>query len=168
MRSKATLAPFGDPLADYARRRIPAPGDEVVRRLLGRIRDADPATRGAIWPGVTERRGWHCLVFAERMATLAVRTRDPEHAREGLDAATVGARAFDHRDAIIRLSLLHDALTRIGRPPAPYFAAAEDIADDSFVDELRSFPHRAEANRTIAVMGYAEGADKDGFRYVPK
>ncbi|MDG3005064.1 hypothetical protein [Paludisphaera mucosa] len=145
---------------------IPDAVDDLVRRLVGRIRGADPATRDELWRKLGDRHGMLCLLFAERMAALAVRTGDPEHVREGLEAATLGARAVEPRDGILRLAPLYDALMKLGRNPTPYFAAAEDLADRYFVADLQGFPFRAEADRSLASMGYVEGFDRDGFRYV--
>lgn len=152
----------------YGESPIPDDVDDVLRRLVGRLRRADPSEQGAAWPLLGERVGMLCLIFAERMAALTVRTGDDEHARRGLDAACVGAALVDPRDGMMRLALLHDAFARVGRDPASYFRAAEAMAGPSFREALRRFPERAEADRSIAALRYEVGADSDGFRYVQR
>lgn len=152
--------------AGYDRARIPDEVDDLLLRLVGRLRRADPSELPRAWPGLGDRVGMLCLIFAERMAALTVRTGEAEHARRGLAAACVGARLIDPRDGMVRLAPLHDALARIGRDPAPYFKDAEPLAGPSFLDHLRRFPERAEADRSLAAMRYEAGADADGFRYV--
>jgi len=85
------------------------------------------------------------LLFAGRTAALAVRTGDP-------------------RDGPVRLSLLDDALRRLGRDPSPSFAAAEDRAAPDFREALLGFPARPPEARSIAATKYEAGADADGFR----
>jgi len=145
---------------------IPGEVDDDVRRLLAAVRGADADARGAIGRRLGDRVGMILLLFAERMAALAVRTGDPGPAREGLDAATLGARAVDRRDGLVRLSLLDDALRRLGLDPSPFFAAAEDLAAPDFREGLLGFPARPPESRSIAAMKYEAGADADGFRYL--
>lgn len=154
--------------ADYDRSRIPDEVDDVLLRLVGRLRRADPSEWPRAWPKLGDRIGMLCLILAERMAALTVRTGEAEHAQWGLNAACVGARLIDPRDGMARLAPLHDALARIGRDPAPYFQAAEPLADPSFLEPLRRFPGRTEANRSLAAMLYEAGRDADGFRYIQR
>jgi hypothetical protein len=106
------------------------------------------------------------LAFAERMASLAVRTGNPQLVREGLEALAFGAGLVDIREAILILPLLYQSLRKLDVDATNYFAGAIGLGDAQFDSVLREFPNRDEENRSIEVMGYIEGRDQDGFRYV--
>lgn len=102
------------------------------------------------------------LVFAERMASLAVRRRDAASLADGLRAAAL-ATAGDKRDAMMALALLWDAAGRIGVGPGDTFrSVAGDLPRGG--PALERFAQRDPEDQTIEAMGYRT-TDEDGFRY---
>jgi hypothetical protein len=149
----------------YGRRPIPDAVDAEIRGLVRYLSDADPVTRDALLSMMTERHGFVLLAFAERMASLAVRSWNPEFVREGLEALAFGTRLVYFKEAVSILSLLYRSLTKLGVNATAFFAGAVGLGDELFDSLVRAFPSRDEQDRAIEAMGYTEGLDQDGFRY---
>jgi len=151
-----------DQAIGYGPRPLPDPLDEKIRHLIeareraGRL----PDLAGAL----SLRQARVLLAFAERMASLAVRSADPAVLRQGLLAWSVGAPAEDPRDAVLILPLLWSAAEKLRLDPAAEFRAAAGRAPASSPG-LESFASRSPENRRIEAMGYVESADAGGFRY---
>jgi hypothetical protein len=104
--------------------------------------------------------------FAERAASIAVRRREGRELRAGLLAAALALSLTDDpRDALPALALLYRAATMIGRDPGQEFAAANRLTGDRAPD-LVDFARRAPEDRTVEAMGFHEGADRNGFRFI--
>lgn len=102
------------------------------------------------------------LVFAERMASLAVRRHDVASLTDGLRAAAL-ATAGDTRDAMVALALLWDAAGRIGVGASDAFrSVAGDLPRGG--PALERFAERDPEDQTIEAMGYRT-TDEDGLRY---
>lgn len=100
--------------------------------------------------------------FAERAASLAVRTRQSEWIKNGVVALCATSTSSDRREAAIVLCLLHDAAKRLGLSPGGMFSEGLFLKRDL----IESFLRRDEKDQSITSMGYVTGADNDGFRYV--
>jgi hypothetical protein len=104
--------------------------------------------------------------FAERAASIAVRRRDEGELRAGLLAAALAlSLSDDPREALPALALLYRAATMIGCDPDQEFAAVNDLTGDRAPD-LVDFTRRAPEDQTVEAMGFHEGADTNGFRFV--
>jgi hypothetical protein len=104
--------------------------------------------------------------FAERAASLAVRQQDERELRAGLYAAALAlALTTDAREVLPSVALLYRAATMIGRDPDREFAAVSDWIGDH-APGLIEFTRRAPADRTIEAMGFEEGVDENGFRFL--
>ncbi len=151
----------------YGPRPIPDPLDARVHLLVGLIdgsgRNADA---GAILSRMAQHHGSLLVAYAGRLASQAVRKGDPELIREGLKAAAFGSRLDDPREAIMILSLLYRSLEKLKADPSRFFGEASGLGDPYFDTNLRGFPSRSEEDRSIGAMGYIEGSDEGGFRYV--
>lgn len=161
----ALISLASDRTHGYGRRPIPDAVDSEVRGLVNGLRDADPGTRDALLSLMTEHHGSVLLAFAERMASLAVRSRDPQFLRDGLGALAFGSRLVDSREAVLILSLVYRSLEKLGMDATGLFAGAIGLGDESFDACVRAFPSRDKKDRAIKAMGYTEGRDRDGFRY---
>ncbi|MFZ5722214.1 MAG: hypothetical protein ACOY33_00990 [Pseudomonadota bacterium] len=100
--------------------------------------------------------------FAERAASLAVRTKEDLWIRNGVAALCVTSAVSDRREAEIVLCLLHDAAKRLGLSPREIFSVGIFLKRDL----IESFLSRDEEDKSLSAMGYVAGADEDGFRYV--
>jgi hypothetical protein len=104
--------------------------------------------------------------FAERSASLAVRHRDERELRAGLYATALAlALTTDAREVLPSVALLYRAAAMIGHDPDREFVAASGWIGDH-APGLVDFTRRAPADRTIEAMGFEEGVDEDGFRFV--
>lgn len=100
--------------------------------------------------------------FAERAASLAVRTREESWIRNGVVALCATSTSSDRREAEMVLCLLHDAAKRLGLSPKEVLSKGRFLKRDL----IENFLRRDESDKSLSSMGYAAGADSDGFRYV--
>jgi hypothetical protein len=94
------------------------------------------------------------IVFASRMASLAVREQSEAHLKAGLGALALIRGQVDLRDAIIYLSILYDAALRIGADADAIFQSFAD-SDGPMIRYIAGFPARKAADKTIAAMGFS-------------
>jgi catechol 2,3-dioxygenase-like lactoylglutathione lyase family enzyme len=106
------------------------------------------------------------LAYAERMASLGAREQSERSTLLGLFAVALIWRACaDVTAAIPVLGLLYDAVKRAGAVPDLVFEAAAALAPADVAAVLRDFLTRGDLDEIAAEMGFAEGRDRDGFRY---
>ena len=102
-------------------------------------------------------------LFAERMATLAVRKLNYDYVKRGLLALIMYSEKQDPRDVIVILSLLFDSAKKLGRNPKVLFN--EFDLQFGGLNFLKSFLHRQPEDQKIEAMGYEESKDEFGFYY---
>jgi hypothetical protein len=125
--------------APLERRRIAAQGDQTLSRVL--------------------------LVFAERMASLAVRVQSRTYLTSGMIALAAEGWMTESRENLSILSLLHDAAIRIGADPRETLEQVRQYATKSVTSSIEKFLKRSKEDKSIEAMGYVATADGDGFRY---
>ncbi len=103
-------------------------------------------------------------LFAERMASIAVRNHDITLVKYGLYALLIYSQTEDPRDVILVLSLLYDAADKISEHAKETFESV--ISETKEEKLLRNFLKRNDEDKSIESMGYKESKDKDGFLYV--
>lgn len=148
----------------YLVRPLPAPRDAEITALLDAARDNGQLVELAEL--VRPRQDAVLRAFAERMASLAVRTGDPVPLRGGLLSAAIAMAApdADGREVLLILPLLWHGARRLELDPAAEFAATAELVPAAATG-LRQFTAREPADQRIEAMGYVESADDDGFRY---
>jgi|HubBroStandDraft_1064217.scaffolds.fasta_scaffold04900_3 hypothetical protein len=148
----------------YAPRAIPGPRDSEIAELISTVvtrKDYDDLASGL------DLRGCRILnLFAKRAASLAVRLGDDSWVRRGLIAAMLSSTVEDYREIARTNSLLYRAAELAGSDPVALFESAAQLADSVTAETTRLFSHADESARSISVMGYTEGADEDGFRFI--
>jgi len=102
------------------------------------------------------------VVFAERMATLSVRNHSIEDVHIGIIALLIYSINADFRDVHLVLSILHDAVLRVGCSPDKEFEKIYGFDSAGF---LQNFLRRNDKDKSISAMGYISLIDEDGFRY---
>jgi hypothetical protein len=112
---------------------------------------------------------WGVLIgSSEAIASLAVRQRDPRL----LELAVItwclgwpGALDFDSREAMPALAVLWRAAELLQPNAGSFF---RDMAGrvPAGGDQLISFADRHPGDRTLNIMGRAEGEDLEGFRFI--
>lgn len=143
----------------YLARPLPDVLDRTVVNAL-----ASAGSIGADRPLASHSRAADSVLeaFAERAASLAVRTRDAGWIRSGVAALCATSTASDRREAEMVLCLLHDAAQRLGLSPGEVFSAGLS----SKRDLIETFLRRNENDKSPSSMGYVAAADADGFRYL--
>lgn len=64
------------------------------------------------------------------------------------------------------LALHYDAALKLGIEPNVVFDQAAMLMDNEVAEGIRSFPRRSKEDKSLEAMGYREGNDDDGFRYM--
>ena len=148
----------------YLKQPMPSAVDHEIRELV--LQAARGLTFDQIVRAVPEYGDRTLGVFAERVASMAVRRHDPSDLRVGLIAMAIAMKAAgDWRDVLPVYSLLYRAAEKIGVDPAVEFAEANARLGGA-ADSLVEFAGREPWNRGIDVMGYVESSDQDGFKFV--
>jgi len=148
---------------NYGKQALPSERDRQIRDLLVRV--GDQRAFGEL-TGLVPRGGWSVLnVFAERVASLAVRHQDAHELRVGLLAAAAAyLLTDDFREVMPTLALLYRAAELTGHDPDSEFFTTNELCGGQ-EGPLLDFLRRAPADKTIAVMGFKEGEDQHGFRF---
>jgi len=150
----------------YVDSAIPAGRDEQLAAFLDRLVSSDVATRSqaadTLGPSYTST----FLAFAERMASRAVREKSATHAELGLSALVLTwRRSKDVTAAIPPMGLLYDAAKRAGADPAQLFRKVAAASPEDLGPVLLDFLMRPDLDEIAEEMGFAQGSDRDGFRY---
>jgi hypothetical protein len=148
----------------YGNARLPCMRDEEIAGVV-RLIDGPEAfvhAKAALGHG----HGAVLAAFAERMASLAVRTRSLQSLRDGLGAEQLSLAVIgDSRDSLPGLSLLFRASEILEVDPKVEFAAVAALAAPPDNQPLLDFVGRDAEDRSLVSMGYIEDRDDDGFRF---
>lgn len=149
---------------EYSPQAVSGPRDGEIARLISAVvsrKDFDNLASGL---DLDSSRILN--LFAKRAASLAVRRGDVEWVRLGLIAVLLSGTVEDYREIARTNSLLFRAAELVGSDPATLFESAAELADSDGAETARLFAHADESARSISVMGYREGTDEDGFRFM--
>jgi hypothetical protein len=102
--------------------------------------------------------------FAERSASGAVRNNDPEQLRVGLIALLLALSQTESREGLMILAVIYDAMLRLRLEPSAFSDSVRQVVGELLISPFANFMTRSD--KTLRAMGYEEGADSDGFRYV--
>jgi hypothetical protein len=149
--------------ADYSSQPLPSELDDAIGRLVAAYRGASSEDRQELRTARRSAAWFPVLVYAERMATLALRERAVNRIEDGLIALAIEDFTFDPRDSIPLLALHHHAAGRIGADVRTVFESAAQHASPKVAETLRRFPSRNERDKSLAAMGYAESPDPDAM-----
>lgn len=151
--------------AGYGLEPLPCSVDVQIQGLMQSIRSGEDFTRVA---SEVPRNTWGMLsAFAERMASLAVRSGSISDIRDGLVAAQLSLiLTDDFREVLQSVSLLYRASELVGVDPSQQFRAVAQLAGDPPENHLISFLERSPDKKRIERMGFTEGADETGFRFL--
>jgi len=161
------LAPFlAASNRGYVDAPIPSGRDAQLTAYLQRLMGADDAIRAQAADTLGASYTATFLAFAERMASRAVREGDGAHAELGLWALVMTwRRSKDVTAAIPPLGLLYDAAKRAGAEPSGLFRKVAAACPADVGPVLRDFLLRPDLDEIAEEMGFAQGRDRDGFRY---
>ena len=148
----------------YGRKELPSPRDGEIRELL--VSTADSVQFEQVMLLMPRGADGVLAAFAERAASIAVRHQDERELRAGLLAAALALALTDEpREVLPVLALLYRAAEMIGHDPRLEFSSANALTGGKATG-LVDFLQRSPEDRSIQAMGYEEGDDKQGFRFL--
>jgi hypothetical protein len=152
----------GENNRDYRLDPVPDPRDVKVAQLIKTWMGLSDEDRSEAQSQVSRQQSFVLQTFGERMASLAVRERNPEALLLGLLALGIEGGSYDWRDNYLIVPLHYDAAQRIGANPAPIFDNVANLVGGTFAKYLRMF---LQDPQPIEVMGYLVRLGSGGFRY---
>ena len=144
---------------------IPHRVDTEITGLLQAWMKQDESGRKAAAEQISEDQRFVLLAYSERMASLAVRSRDRGLILMGLVALGIDGWRGDWRDNAVLICLHYDAARRIGLLPEHLFEEAAKLLPEKPAEAVRSFLRRTDGEKSLEAMGYIAATDADGFRY---
>lgn len=151
--------------AGYGNRPLPCQLDLRITEFVDSFIQSTASTQGVVVSKGGASLARLLLVFAERMASLAVRHSSKTDLLRGLVALVAEGWSEDHREDLATLSLLHDAAIRIGWSPSDAFERVHAYASQPVWSALTRFLRRSDEDKAIEAMGYRAAGDGDGFLY---
>jgi hypothetical protein len=148
----------------YLSQPIPASRDDEIVALLSQVVAESRLARFA--RELVEGYAVVLRVFAERVATAAVRNSDPSLLRLAAIGLLLSWRGTDCRETLVVFPVMYDAILRMGIDIEPFIVSIRQTVGDQLAGPLIEFLNRSERDKSLQVMGYTVGADHDGFRYV--
>jgi hypothetical protein len=145
---------------------IPSPRDAEIEALLVIWQAFSSSERSKAASEITEGQRCTLVAFAERMATSAVRHKNPSRIYLGLLALGLDGWTSDWRDNYTVLCLHYDAARRLSVDPAYLFRNAGSLLAEKVCRSFVGFLARTDADKALDAMGYRAGRDEDGFRYI--
>lgn len=138
-----------------------------IEELVKAFAPLNEVEKRTIWRQITSPVSLALFWFAKRMAILAIRELSEERIYQGLVALVIENLAFDSRDSLTPLALLHHSSEKLGADSPGIFSRAAALARSEVAEFLKNFLNRPPPLRSIQTFGYREGASNVGFTYVP-
>lgn len=150
----------------YGPRTIPHELDRSVERFVKAYLAADH-TEHELLNCLPKEACPVLLAFAERQAAQAIRTKSQEPLAQSLIAAGLSVEiSDDEQGAMLVLPLPWHCADMLTNKPKVLFKQASLLLPEKGRQALLDFCQRTPKDQTLSCMGYAAGADEDGFRYV--
>jgi hypothetical protein len=153
-------------IAGYGASRIPNEIDDKVTNTVKRYLELDEEGKKKVREKVGREHKFVFLAFAERMASLAIRLKSRELLMLAMIAMFLQIGIGDVREDIAILTLIHAAAQKLGIDPRFVFVESARQFGSRDTSGLEAFLGRSDEDKLIDSMGYTEGADSDGFRFV--
>ncbi|WP_295637665.1 hypothetical protein [uncultured Methylibium sp.] len=150
----------------YLPRPIPHDLDAFVQTIVRSYQESE-ADEQALIACLPDQGASILLGFAERQAALAVRTKRPSALAEAAVAVGLAAAARDNdREGMLVMPVVWHAAALLGVHQQHLFRSAAGKVAGPGSRALSAFVERKPEDQTLECMGYREGSDKDGFRFV--
>jgi hypothetical protein len=153
-------------LAGWGASRIPNEIDDEITDLVKGYLELDDEDKRTVRLSVERDQKFVFLAFAERMASLAIRLESREPLMLAMIAMFLQIGIGDVREDIIRLSLVHAAAQKLEIDPRSVFMESAQQFGLGDTSGLEAFLRRSDEDKSIKSMGYTEGMDQGGFRFV--
>jgi hypothetical protein len=150
----------------YLRLPIPHELDAIPEQLVRSCLTAEQS-QWELLPALTRDAASVLLALSERQATLAVRVQSQDILT--LSILAVGLAAIitdDEREGMLVMPLAWHTAGLLGLEPKDVFAMTAAGLPLAGRRGLSAFASRKPQDQTLKCMGYIEGADADGFRYI--
>jgi hypothetical protein len=144
---------------------IPDPRDQVMDDFLGGLRSQGSSAIGAVSRSTSEAGRRVLSAHAERLASRAVRLKEPRLLVSALTAAVLGGLGGIENEPLLPMALIDDARKRLGVDLAELFEQASEIVGHPGSVNLMIWLARAPEDRTPEAMGFEPVEDSGGFRY---
>jgi len=144
---------------------LPGKIDEEVESLVDAIA-ADGGEQSAIVLKMSETHGLVLLAYAERMASLAVRRGENAMLEKSMAALRIASALTYVKEALPVLCLLSNSAKKLGVDVNKFFALTTINLKGELKPYIEAFSNRSDEDRSIEAMGYIEGEDEQGFRYL--
>lgn len=141
---------------------LPNERDERCKKLTSLYAAAGEAERAVIRAAGTPEQLRLMLPFADRMAILAVRAKDPARITSGLLGHAIEDFRWDPRENLRSFSLLFHSAEKLGIDAAARFREVARLASPSGKSFFLDF---ADSPTSIDAMGAREVEGPDGFTY---
>lgn len=155
-----------DQNSGYGPSPIPDSRDVEIGSLINTWQSFGSQLRSDTAAKIREDQRFTLLAFSERMATAAVRQKDPACIYLGLLALGIDGWKGDWRDNATILCLHYDAAMRITADPSQMFRKAGRMLAEKVNRSFEEFLARTDEDKALDVMGYVIGRDEGGFRYI--
>jgi hypothetical protein len=150
--------------SQYFKQPISSELDEKISSYIAELISLERGQLEAFLEKIADDNARVLGLYAERMATLAVRSNSVEPIINGLVALLIYARTEDPRDVLLVLSLLHDAAIKTAGSARKIFDEVGSVIGG--VELLNGFLNRSDEDKSIGAMGYEESKSEEGFLYV--
>jgi hypothetical protein len=140
--------------------------DEITNIIKNYLILGDNTAKKKIRESVGRDQKRVFLAFAERMASLAVRLNSYEPLMTAMMAMFLQIGIGDVREDIIILTLIHAATEKLGSDPRFIFLESARQFGLEDTSGLEAYLRRSDESKSLKSMGYSEGTDQDGFRFV--
>lgn len=148
----------------YLLQLLPTESDERILDVMREVVRLDGSARTALVDRLTADQQTVLALFAERMATHAVRGNVQEAVGLGLAAVALIRDAGDIRDHVILLPLFIRAATALGLDWRGLFEQTAELAPTELAREIGRYA-AAESPPSIEAMGYREEGKGPTFRF---
>lgn len=150
----------------YGASKIPNEIDEKITRTLKSYLELNEEEKKELKEKVRREHKFVFLAFAERMASLAIRAKSQEPLIVAMMAMFLQIGVGDVREDIVILILIYAAAHKLGLDPRSVFMEAARQFGLNDTSGLEAFLKRSNEDKSLDSMGYVEGSDEDGFRFV--
>lgn len=150
-----------EPVGNYASRPIPVHKDELIRGALRDLEGRSPAETAPVLAGFALEERELLDAFAVRMASLAVRTGDVRHIRDGWLAIEVALRTGS--TMMEAGAPLYHGFVKLGLNAREEFRALAELATGLAKESAEII---AKKGVPLEITRFREGRDEDGFRFV--
>jgi hypothetical protein len=149
----------------YLDRPLPEPLDAQLQGLVSTWVAASADERRAIEAKLDEVHAQFLEVYAERMASLAVRASRPAALDDALAALALAATRAYEKEVLAMVPLVYRSAERLGLDPRAAFAGGLAPIQPDVPKWLARFPERSPELRSIGAMGYTEQTHPNGLLY---